>query len=54
MMEKDREAILEMIMEISGARVTIEMALDVLKELNVLDLKDMIFEVAVSYFDNVQ
>ncbi|VDK71597.1 unnamed protein product, partial [Onchocerca ochengi] len=44
MMEKDREAILEMIMEISGARVTIEMALDVLKELNVLDLKDMIFE----------
>ncbi|VDO33455.1 unnamed protein product [Onchocerca flexuosa] len=44
MMEKDREAVLEMIMGISGARVTVEMALDVLKELNIFDLKDMIFE----------
>ncbi|VDM21156.1 unnamed protein product [Wuchereria bancrofti] len=45
MAEKDRQAVLEMIMDVSGARVAIEMALDVLNKTNVFDLDDIIFEV---------
>lgn len=48
MTEKDREAILEMIMDVSGARIAVEMALDIFNETNVSSLKDVIFEVSIS------
>uniref|UniRef100_A0A915PNR8 DEP domain-containing protein n=1 Tax=Setaria digitata TaxID=48799 RepID=A0A915PNR8_9BILA len=42
--EKDRQAVLEMVMEVSGARTAVEMALDILKETNVSGLEDMVSE----------
>lgn len=47
MTEKDRQAVLEMVMDVSGARVAIEMALDIFNETNVFNLEDMIFEVGI-------
>ncbi|KAK6103124.1 Moulting cycle family protein [Brugia pahangi] len=44
MAEKDRQAVLEMIMDVSGAHIAIEMTLDVLNKTNVFDLDDIIFE----------
>ncbi|KAM3719581.1 Serum response factor-binding protein [Dirofilaria immitis] len=44
MMEKDRQAVLEMVMDVSGARIAIEMISDIFKETNIFVLKDTIFE----------
>ncbi|KAL3994245.1 Moulting cycle family protein [Acanthocheilonema viteae] len=44
MTEEDRKAVLEMIMDVSGARVAIEMAFDILNETNVSNLEGVIFE----------
>ncbi|CAG9534718.1 unnamed protein product [Cercopithifilaria johnstoni] len=44
MAENDQQTILEMIMDISGARVAIEMALDIFNKTYVSDLEGVIFE----------
>uniref|UniRef100_A0A0R3S731 CCHC-type domain-containing protein n=1 Tax=Elaeophora elaphi TaxID=1147741 RepID=A0A0R3S731_9BILA len=44
MTEKDRQAVLEMVMDISGARAAIEMALDILNETSASNLEGVIFE----------
>lgn len=48
MEEKDRQAVLEMVMDISGARAAIRIALDILNKTNVSNLDGVIFEVCTS------
>uniref|UniRef100_A0A1I7YV75 WSN domain-containing protein n=1 Tax=Steinernema glaseri TaxID=37863 RepID=A0A1I7YV75_9BILA len=43
--ESDRKTVVETIMEVSGARGTVDMALDILKKMNFLGLEGELFEV---------
>lgn len=45
MSEKDRQAVLEMVMDVSGAKKAVEMGLNVLEETNFFNLEGEFMEV---------
>ncbi|VDN31687.1 unnamed protein product [Gongylonema pulchrum] len=47
MTEKDRKAVIEMVMDVSGAQHAVEMGLDVLGQTNFFGLEDKFFEVQI-------
>lgn len=47
--ERDRQALLEMVMDVSGAKKAVEMGLDLLQHMNLFGIEGELFEVHCLY-----